>query len=489
MKKFSSQLSNITKRSAELITESKKSEKINVIFLSAKAGKTIKASNSLFIFQQKCIERGMNFILIDPSKATIKKIDSDTYAVSEFGDDGVSEYILNKKSTIIVPRRTVLKNSESKSVLTKLQNAGFFCFNTLSSYEACEDKFLTGQLLDKFGVPTPRTEIVAKSSLEKLPEKIQNIGGQFPVVCKILDGTQGIGVFISESMMSLKSTLQTMFALSPGSDIILQEMIDSDYDLRIHVLFDGFESYNYNNDNFRIIGCMQRNKLDGDFRSNYSLGSTAEKGTLTEEQVQIAINAAKATGCRWCGVDLIIDKRTNQPYVIEVNSSPGTKGITTAAGDDVVGIIMDMFKTFEYTEIDAKTVGRYETIRCNTLGINSAINFNTENHVTEMRCSSVTIDDLTGTASFVYNGGTYNLPIVGLRKGHPLVEMQFKFNGKKYNDELVMLVNTVDTNIIVGGTKILSRFGLENVDRISWILTDNTTDFSVPVEPENEETK
>jgi len=485
MRKFSDIITSY--KPAEMLNESKKTDKINIVFLSAKAGHTIKPSNSMFIFKQKCEERGMIFTLIDPSKATIKKVDSNIYKIIEYSDDEIVEIELNRLNTIIVPRRTVLKNSESKAIMTKLQNAGFFCFNTLSSYESCEDKFLTGQLLDKFGVPTPRTEIVAKSSLSKLEEKVKNIGGQFPIVCKILDGTQGIGVFIAESMMSLKSTLQTMFALSPGSDIILQEMIDSDYDLRIHVLFDGFETYNYNNDSFRIIGCMKRNKLDGDFRSNYSLGSTAEKGELTEEQKQIAINAAKATGCRWCGVDLIIDKRSNQPYVIEVNSSPGTKGITTAAGDDVVGIIMDMFKNFEYTELNAKIIGKYESISNNTLGINDVIMFDSAKQLTEMQCSSISIDENTGTVSFVYNGGTYNLPVVGLRNGNPLVDMIFKFNGKKYNDELVVLVESADNNYIIGGSKFLSRIGIETISQESWILTDNITNFTVPQQITEEE--
>ena len=463
--------------------ESKKAKDIQIVFLSARAEKTNKSSNSMFFFEDAAKKAGLKMMTIDPSSSTISKINDDEYKVVEKTTEK-KDYILKPNNTIIVPRRTVLKNSESRDFMLELQNAGFFCFNTLDAIETCEDKFVSYKKLKALGVPTPKTVVITGSSMNKLEDKVEAVGGHFPIVCKILNGTQGVGVFIIDSMVSLKSTLQTMFKLAPKSDIILQEKINSDYDLRVHVLYRGFERMSTGTDGFEVIGCMKRNQLDGDFRSNYSLGSTAEKGTLTPEQENIAKLAAKATNCRWAGVDLIVDRGTNQAYVIEVNSSPGTKGITTAAGDDVVGIIMDMFKNFSYTKYESNQIGKYETCFIKDMSVDSTIHFDTKKGFTEMECSSVNAKE--ETVDFVFNGVTYNRELSGLRKGDPMIELNIRFNGTTYKNELVVLKqinNNLNHNILIGGTKLMGRIGSNiTVAESPFVLTDNTLNFEVPVE-------
>lgn len=467
--------------------ESKKAKDIQICFISSRAEKTTKSSNSMFFFEAEAKKSGIKMITIDPSSSTIQKENDDTYKVIETNGNK-NTYILSPSNTIIIPRRTVLKNSESKDFMQELQHCGFFCFNTLDAIETCEDKFLTYKKLKAAGVPTPKTTVVTTSSMNKLDDKVDSVGGQFPIIAKILNGTQGIGVMQFDSMISLKSTLQTMFKLSPKSDIILQEKINSDYDLRVHVMYKGFERMTSGTDNFEIIGCMQRNQLEGDFRSNYSLGSTAEKGHLTSDQEKIAKLAAKATNCRWAGVDLIVDNRTKQAYVIEVNSSPGTKGITTAAGDDVVGTIFEMFKDFKYTKYDSDQIGKYETVNIKDMDIDVVMKFDDNKSFTEMECSSVNAKD--DDVTFVYNGVTYKRDLSGLRKGDPMVEMNIKFNGTIYKNELVVLKtinDNINKNIMVGGSKFINRISNNGVivDQ-PFILTDNTTNFEVPVEAINE---
>ena len=468
------------------LNESKKAKDIQVVFLSSRAEKTTKSSNSMFFFEEAAKKAGLKLVTIDPSSSTISKGSGDDYNVVEENGDAKKNFTLNPTNTIIVPRRTVLKNIESRDFLTELQNDGFFVLNTLDAIDNCEDKFITYKKLKAYGVPTPKTSVVTSSSMNKLQEKVDAVGGSFPIIIKITKGTQGIGVAQIDSMISLKSVLQAIFALVPKADILLQEKINSEYDLRIHVLYKGFERMTPGIDNFEIIGCMQRNQLAGDFRSNYSLGSTAEKGHLTPDQEKIAKMAAKATGCRWCGVDLIMDSRTKTSYVIEVNSSPGTKGITTAAGDDVVGTLMDMFKDFKYTKYDSDQIGKYETVTFKNLndGVDAPMKFDDSKSFTELECSSVnaTDDDVT----FLFNGVTYKAELSGMRKGNPMIELNIKFNGTIYKNELVVLktVNdNINSNIAVGGSKLLHRISdkavvVEN----SFILTDNTTGFEVPVE-------
>lgn len=468
-----------------LITESKKAKDIQVVFLSSRAEKTTKSSNSMFFFENAAKKAGLKMITIDPSSSTISKGSNDDYNVVENGESKKS-YTINPNNTIIVPRRTVLKNIESRDFLTELQNDGFFVLNTLEAIDNCEDKFITYKKLKAAGVPTPKTTVVTGSSMSKLEDKVNAVGGSFPIIIKITKGTQGIGVAQVDSMISLKSVLQAIFALVPKADILLQEKINSDYDLRIHVLYKGFERMTPGIENFEIIGCMQRNQLAGDFRSNYSLGSTAEKGHLTSEQERIAKQAAKATGCRWAGVDLIMDSRTKQSYVIEVNSSPGTKGITTAAGDDVVSKLMDMFKEFKYTKYDSDQIGMYETVTLKDLndGVDVPMKFDDNKTFTELQCSSVNAKD--DDVTFVFNGVTYTLELSGMRKGDPMVELNIKFNGTIYKNELVVLktVNdNINKNIAVGGSKFLHRISDKAVVVESpFILTDNTTNFDVPVE-------
>lgn len=478
------------KKGYTILNESKKANDIQIVFLSARAEKTTKSSNSMFFFEDAAKKAGLKMVTIDPSSSTIKKNSEDTYTITEDGIGGKKTYTLKPSNTIVVPRRTVLKNSESKEFIQDLQSYGFFCLNTLDSIEVCEDKFLTYKKLKNAGVPTPKTSVITSSSMNKLEDKVQNIGGKFPIVCKILNGTQGVGVFIIDSMMSLRSTLQTMFKLSPKSDIILQEKIDSDYDLRIHVLYNGFERMTSGLDGFEIIGCMKRNQLAGDFRSNYSLGSTAEKGTLTPEEEKIAKMAAKATGCRWCGVDLIVSQTTKQPYVIEVNSSPGTKGITTAAGDDVVGTLFNMFKEFKYTKYESEQIGSYETITIKDIqNIDTAIKFDSEKTFTELECSSINVND-DDTVSFVFNGVTYTKELIGLKKNEPMIELNLKFNGTNYKNELIILKQIHDNfnrNHMVGGSKLINRIASNAVIiDMAFYLTDNTTNFDIPKEESKE---
>ena len=474
---------NYSNKGYSILNESKKAKDVQLLFLSARAEKTTKSSNSMFFFEDAAKKAGLKMITIDPSSATISTISDDKHRIVESGSEKKSIEI-SPYNTICITRRTCIKNSESRDFVQELEKLGYVLINSLSCIESCEDKFITYKKLKAAGVPTPKTTVITSSSLNKLQDKVDFIGGTFPVIAKILNGTQGVGVMLFESMMSLRSCLQTLFKMSPKSDIILQEKINSDYDLRVHVLYKNFERMTTGIDNFEVIGCMQRNLLDGDFRSNYSLGSTAEKGYRTPEQEEIAKQAAKAVGARWAGVDLITDSRTKQSYVIEVNSSPGTKGITTAAGDDVVGILMDMFKDFKYTKYDSDQIGKYETVTLKNLGegIDTIMKFDDNKSFTELECSSVNAND--DNVSFVFNGVTYKEELAGFRKNEPMIELNIKFNGTVYKNELTILKqinNNINNNIVIGGSKFINRSTNNGtIAETPFILTDNTTNFEIP---------
>ena len=119
------------------LNESKKAKDIQVVFLSSRAEKTTKSSNSMFFFEEAAKKAGLKLITIDPSSSTISKGTGDDYNVVEENGDAKKNFTLNPTNTIIVPRRTVLKNIESRDFLTELQNDGFFVLNTLPAFDIC----------------------------------------------------------------------------------------------------------------------------------------------------------------------------------------------------------------------------------------------------------------------------------------------------------------------------------------------------------------
>ena len=123
---------------------------------------------------------------------------------------------------------------------------------------------------------------------------------------------------------------------------------------------------------------MKRIKIEGDFRTNFSLGGKTEKVKLSKEIEKIAIESAKATGCLWCGVDIIVEKGKNtsseeKPYVLEVNASPGTTGIEKTTDTPVTDVIVDFLLDKKNWVKPKKTTGFREMITIS--GVGSGINF------------------------------------------------------------------------------------------------------------------
>ena len=233
-------MKSFTQQYHQLLTESKKISSVQLLYLSS-------ITNSTFckMLKSKCAETGITFLYADPETAVLERIDDKRFKVVCI--DG--EFDVNTDSTIVLPRLTILKNSRTKNFLKEFEYRGFFVLNTLESYENCENKYTTYKVLSAENIPTPKTTVVTSDDIERLQKKVDKIGGNFPVVCKILDGKKGIGVFIIDSYMSLKSTLETIFKLVPTAEILMQNKIESDYDLRIHVFNKSYSRLSNNPDN------------------------------------------------------------------------------------------------------------------------------------------------------------------------------------------------------------------------------------------------
>ncbi|MEH0154990.1 30S ribosomal protein S6--L-glutamate ligase [Limibacter armeniacum] len=185
------------------------------------------------------------------------------------------------------------------------------------------DKLRSMQILSKHGIGIPKTAFAKHpSDIESL---IQHVGG-VPLIIKLLEGTQGLGVVLAETKSAAKSVMEAFYGVK--ANIIVQEFIKEakGADLRAFVV--GNE----------VVGAMKRQGKEGEFRSNLHRGGAGELVKLTRAEKSAAVKAAKALGLSIAGVDMLRSSRG--PLIIEVNSSPGLEGIETVTGNDIAGKIV-----------------------------------------------------------------------------------------------------------------------------------------------------
>lgn len=460
--------------SYKFICESKKSDNTKLLYLSS-------ITNSTFckMLKQKCAETGITFLYADPETATLSRKDEKHYIVTDVN----AEFEISTSNTIILPRLTILKNSRTKNFLKEFENRGFFVINTLESYENCENKYTTYKVLSAENIPTPKTTVMTADDMDRLQKKVNVIGNAFPIVCKLLDGKKGIGVFIIDSYMSLKSTLETIFKLVPNAEILMQNKIESDYDLRIHVFNKSYARQSNNKDNFEIIGVMRRNKIDGDFRTNFSLGGTIESFELTEDQKKLAIDTACAVKCKWCGVDMIIDKNTGENYIIEVNASPGVKGITSVSEVPPIDYIFDFLKRFKYINNNATVIGHSESATLmfgeNVYSTNVLFDINDDINIIESGSTHYNEDQKQVT--FTVGNMTVNRQVIGtliepdnITRSY-LIQCNVDFNDNVYKNVIfkVKQINADEHHVILSNAFLGQLGSRVSIDpNTSFIVTD-----------------
>lgn len=414
---------------------------------------------------KECKKRGIEFRIIDVNTCSLtKSTDGDYFTIV---DKTKKPFKIDSEDTAILTRRGVVRNTYTRDIVSQLEDNNFFVVNTLSSVLACENKYVTSKMLMDAGLPVPKMAMV--DGEDSIEPAVEQIGGKFPVILKMLSGSQGIGVSIIDSLASLKSVLQTLWKVDPTVETLIQEKIESEYDLRIHVLTKRFNSPRPEDTDSVLLGYMRRNKVDKDFRTNYSLGGSVEKTKLTPEQERIAIESAKAVGCNWCGVDIIVDEKTGKNYVLEVNSSPGTQGLKKATGVDVIKDIINFLSDRQNWIRSRRVIGFREVITIPGIG-DVVAKFDTGNG--SLSCS-MTYDKMETskdgkTCNWELNGKKYVHQIIGISNAEVgndidervIIEMDIAFAGKTYKEVQVSLVNRTDksTKFLVN-RKFMERIG------------------------------
>jgi ribosomal protein S6--L-glutamate ligase len=238
-------------------------------------------------------------------------------------------YYKNKKLSrfdAVIPRIGASVTFFGTAVLRQFEQMGVYCVNPSHAISVSRDKLRALQVLSRHHIRIPTTLFVRHVS-EILPG-IDRLGGP-PVVVKLLEGTQGIGVILADSTKVAEAIIETLAGPAKMSVLIQQLVKESrGRDIRAFVVGN------------KVVAAMRRTASGDDFRSNIHRGGTAEVVKLDEEYTQAAIHAAQIMGLRVAGVDLLEGK--DGPVLMEVNSSPGLEGIEASTGVDVAGEIISL---------------------------------------------------------------------------------------------------------------------------------------------------
>lgn len=223
----------------------------------------------------------------------------------------------------IIPRIGASVTFYGSAIVRQFEVMGVISANPSQAITRSRDKLRCMQILSGAGLGMPITGFARRT--HDVDDLIKMVGGP-PLVIKLLEGTQGIGVVLAETKKAASSVIEAFYGL--GNNILIQEYIKESRgtDIRAFVV-DG-----------KVVGAMRRTAKEGEFRSNLHRGGTAEVIKLNKSERETAVRAAKELGLTVCGVDMLPSDRG--PLVLEVNSSPGLEGIEKATNKDIAGTII-----------------------------------------------------------------------------------------------------------------------------------------------------
>ncbi|MGY6629710.1 MAG: 30S ribosomal protein S6--L-glutamate ligase [Wenzhouxiangella sp.] len=227
----------------------------------------------------------------------------------------------------VIPRIGASITFYGTAVLRQFEMMGTFPLNESVAVNRSRDKLRSLQLLARRGIGLPVTGFARAP--DDIGDLIEMVGGA-PLVAKLLEGTQGIGVVLCETRKAAESVLEAFMGLNVS--IMVQEYIKEagGADIRCFVVGD------------KVVAAIKRQAKPGEFRSNLHRGGTAELIKITPEERAVAVRAARIMGLNVAGVDLL--RSNHGPLVMEVNSSPGLEGIENATGKDVAGMIIQFLE-------------------------------------------------------------------------------------------------------------------------------------------------
>lgn len=238
----------------------------------------------------------------------------------------------------VLPRIGASITYYGTAVVRQFQEMDVFCANTAHGIINSRDKLRSLQILSRHHVGIPRTTFVRDRN-DVLPA-IERVGGA-PVIIKLIEGTQGIGVLLAESVKTAEGIVELL--QSQKQNVLIQKFVaeSKGRDIRALVVGD------------RVVAAMRRVAQGQEFRSNVHRGAIAEPVELNEEYRETAVRCTQILGLQVAGVDMLEGK--DGPQVMEVNSSPGLEGIESCTGLDVAGAVIEYIAAqVDFPEIDVR---------------------------------------------------------------------------------------------------------------------------------------
>ena len=269
-----------------------------------------------------------------------KVLDTLRFAISL--EEGAPDLFYQGKSLshhdAVIPRIGASITYYGTAVVRQFEQMNVFCLNGATGITNSRDKLRSLQILSRHDVGIPATEFV-RSKADVLPA-IERAGGA-PVIIKLLEGTQGVGVILAESRKVAEAIIETL--QSARQNVLIQKFVaeSKGRDVRAFVVGD------------RVVAAMRRVAQGQEFRSNVHRGGSTESVRLDERYERTAIRAAQIMGLRVAGVDML--EGQDGPQIMEVNSSPGLEGIEGATGVDVAGAIVEYLEDMvQFPELDIR---------------------------------------------------------------------------------------------------------------------------------------
>ena len=238
----------------------------------------------------------------------------------------------------VLPRVGASITYYGTAVVRQLEQMDVFCANSSSGIVNSRDKLRSLQILSRHQIGIPRTTFVRDKN-DVLPA-IERVGGA-PVIIKLLEGTQGIGVLLAESVQSAEAMIELL--QSQKQNVLIQKFVaeSKGKDIRMFVVGD------------RVVAAMRRVAQGQEFRSNVHRGGLTEQFIPDEKYCDTAIRATQIMGLRVAGVDML--ESHDGPQIMEVNSSPGLEGIEKCTQLDIAGSIIDYIAAqVDFPEIDLR---------------------------------------------------------------------------------------------------------------------------------------
>lgn len=280
--------------------------------------------------REACNERGHKPKVLDPLKFGIyveSKHPSLTYRTKQ-----LSEY------DAVIPRVGSSVTFYGAAVVRQFEQMGVWSANPSQSIIISRDKLRSLQVLSRYDLGIAPSAFV-RDRKDVLPA-IERVGGA-PVIIKLLEGTQGVGVILADSIKIAEAIIETL--QSKSLNVLIQKFVAESRgkDIRAFVVGD------------RVVAAMRRKAVGSEFRSNVHRGGETESVELTEEFERTAVRAAHILGLRVAGVDML--EGADGPVIMEVNSSPGLEGIENATNVDVAGAIIDyLVENVSFDDLDIR---------------------------------------------------------------------------------------------------------------------------------------